>query len=156
MQSRTTNMARRRKSGRPGWHWLAPVGVAAMVAACGAPQHPILYPNSHFKDVGVEVSQTDITGCREMAEAAGATPEGAKSDKVANSTAKGAAIGSVGGAVAGAIAGRPGRGILVGAAGGATAGLVRELAKSSKPSEAYKLFVNRCLEDQGYEVIGWE
>lgn len=141
---------------RAAWRWVGLLGVAAGVAACDAPQHPILYPNEKFKDAGVEVSQTDVAGCREMAEAAGATPDGAKSEKVATSTAKGAAIGGVGGAVAGAIAGRPGRGTLIGAAGGATAGLVRELAKSSKPSEAYKLFVNRCLEDQGYEVIGWE
>jgi len=156
MQPTTLNGAGRGRAFRPVWRGFGVIGLVAVTAACSAPQHPILYPNDKFNDVGVETSQKDVEGCREMAEAAGATPDGAQSEKVATSTAKGAAIGGVGGAVAGAIAGRPGRGTLIGAAGGATAGLVRELSKSSKPSEAYKLFVNRCLEDQGYEVIGWE
>jgi hypothetical protein len=29
-------------------------------------------------------------------------------------------------------------------------------AGTSKPSQAYTNYVNRCLQDKGYEVTGWQ
>jgi hypothetical protein len=43
-----------------------------------------------------------------------------------------------------------------GAATGATAGAVHGTAKSAGPSPIYKSFVDRCLRERGYEVIGWQ
>ena len=65
----------------------------------------------------------------------------------------GAAVGAVGGAVSG---GGAGRGAAIGAAVGATAGAVTGTAKSVGPSPVYKNFVDRCLRERGYEVIGWQ
>jgi hypothetical protein len=71
---------------------------------------------------------------------------------VAKSTAKGAAVG---GAV-GAVTGRPGRGLAAGAAGGGAGGLTRGAMKSGDPDEIERRFVEQCLRDMGYKVIGWK
>jgi Glycine-zipper domain len=125
------------------------------LSACAGPR-PILYPNAHFQQVGESQAKQDIEACSEMAKAAGATPSQGKTGQVAGSTAVGGGIGAAAGAVGGAIIGRPGVGAMIGAAGGATGGLLRGLFRKSPPSEAFKQFVNRCLNERGYESVGWE
>lgn len=125
------------------------------MSACAGPK-PILYPNTHYQEVGAEAAERDIDQCSDMAKEAGAKPSQGKTGQVAGSTAMGGAIGSAAGAVGGAIVGSPGRGAMVGAASGATAGLLRGLFRKSPPSEAYKQFVNRCLKERGYDPVGWE
>lgn len=34
--------------------------------------------------------------------------------------------------------------------------VVSQYLKASKPSPIYKTFVNRCLSEKGYEIIGWQ
>ncbi len=129
--------------------------IILLVAGCAASK-PILYPNAHLQEVGKEVADRDIDECREMAKDAGATASQGKSGQVAGSTAVGGAIGSAAGAVGGAVVGHPGRGAMVGAASGATAGFLRGLFRRSVPSHAYKQFVQRCLQERGYDPMGWE
>jgi hypothetical protein len=45
---------------------------------------------------------------------------------------------------------------MIGAATGATAGAVYGAAKDVGPTNVYKGFVNRCLRERGYEVVGWQ
>ncbi len=71
---------------------------------------------------------------------------------VAVSTAKGAAVGGA----AGAVTGRPGRGFAAGAAGGGAGGLVRGAMKSGDPDQIERRFVEQCMRDMGYQVIGWK
>jgi len=129
--------------------------IILLVAGCAASK-PILYPNAHLQQVGKEVADRDIDECHEMAKDAGATASQGKSGQVAGSTAVGGAIGSAAGAVGGAVVGHPGRGAMVGAASGATAGFLRGLFRRSAPSNAYKQFVQRCLQERGYDPMGWE
>jgi len=114
---------------------------------------PILYPNTHLKTVGEVQAQKDIAECEVMAN------QYVKSDAgiaAAKSTAIGGAGGAVIGGAAGAVTGSLGRGIGVGAATGAAAGLVHGIIQTSKPSPIFKNFMNRCLHERGYEIIGWE
>jgi hypothetical protein len=129
--------------------------IVIFLTACAAPK-PILYPNSHYQQVGEAGAERDIAECSEMAKDAGARPSQGKAGQVAGSTAMGGAIGSAAGAVGGAVVGRPGRGAMIGAAGGATGGLLRGFFRKSPPSEAYKQFVSRCLKERGYDPVGWE
>ena len=126
----------------------------AVLAAC-APK-PILYPNAYYQQVGEAVAERDIAECSEMAKGAGAKPSQGKAGQVAGNTAAGGAVGSAAGAVGGAVVGHPGRGAMIGAASGATGGFLRGLFRRSPPSTAYKQFVNRCLQERGYEPVGWE
>lgn len=129
--------------------------IGFLLSACAAAK-PILYPNSHYQQVGEAAAEHDIAECSEMARDAGAKPSQGKTGQVAGSTAGGGAIGSAAGAVGGAVVGHPGRGAMIGAAGGATGGFLRGLFRKSPPSEAYKQFVTRCLKERGYDPVGWE
>lgn len=129
--------------------------IGVFFSACAAPR-PILYPNPHFQQVGETGVEQDIAECSALAKEAGAKPSQGKTGQVAGNTAGGGAVGSAAGAVGGAVVGHPGRGAMIGAASGATAGFLRGLFRKSPPSEAYKQFVSRCLEDRGYDPVGWE
>ncbi len=131
------------------------LAVAIFTAGCASPQ-PVLYPNAHYNRVGSEVAKRDIAECKELAGAAGASPGGDKATKTAKGTATGAAVGAASGAVGGAIRGNAGTGAAIGAASGATVGLLGSLIRTPKPSAAYVNFVNRCLRERGYELVGWE
>ncbi len=125
-----------------------------IVAGC-ATQRPVLYPNTKLKRVGNEVAQRDIDDCLRLAEQYGVSP--GRGDKVARGAGGGAAVGGATGAVAGAIGGRNvGDAAAAGAAIGGTAGAVRGAVRSDRPSEAYRGFVQRCLGERGYDVIGWQ
>jgi hypothetical protein len=133
----------------------APVLSLLLLAACGTPE-PVLYPNDHLAYVGRDAADQDIAQCRQMAETAGANPGEEKAGEMAGGTVVGGAVGGAAGAAGGAVLGSPGTGAAVGAATGAAAGFMRGLFKPSKPSQAYRSFVNRCLSERGYEVVGWD
>jgi len=125
-----------------------------IVAGC-ATQRPVLYPNTKLKRVGNEVAQREIDDCMRLAEQYGVSP--GRGDKVARGAGGGAAVGGATGAVAGAIGGRNvGDAAAAGAAIGGTAGAVRGAVRSDRPSEPYRGFVQRCLRERGYDVIGWQ
>ncbi|HEX9813525.1 MAG TPA: hypothetical protein VGB31_01105 [Myxococcota bacterium] len=129
---------------------------AALLFGCAGPR-PILYPNAHYQSVGKSVAQSDIEGCRMMADAAGANRDPDKVTRAARSTAAGGAIGGAAGAAGGAILGHAGRGAAVGAAGGAAAALMRAiLFQRPTTSQAHIAYVDRCLQDLGYEPVGWQ
>ena len=141
-------------------HGLAPalapaLAVALLLAGCGQ-QEPVLYPNDHLAYVGEDAADEDIDACRHMAESAGADRGEDKAGHAAGGAVAGGAIGGAAGAAGGAVVGRVGTGAAVGAASGAAAGFMRGLFKPSKPSQAYRNFVNRCLNERGYEVVGWD
>ena len=135
---------------------LAPVLAALLlVAACASPE-PVLYPNDHLAYVGKSAAEEDIDDCRDMAESAGANKGEGTGEQAAGGAVAGGAIGGAAGAAGGAVVGSAGTGAAIGAASGAAAGFMRGLFKGSKPSQAYRNFVNRCLGDRGYEVVGWD
>lgn len=129
------------------------------LTACSS-AHPVLYPNAHLKSVGKETADQDIEDCKQLAESAGADEGAGTGGRVATNTAAGAGIGAASGAVGGAIVGSAGSGSAIGAASGAVWGLLSSLYSAatgpSHPNQAYTNFVNRCLQEKGYEVTGWQ
>jgi len=131
------------------------------LSACSAAR-PALYPNDQYKTVGAARADTDITDCEakanEYVKSGGHGAEMAKEG--ARNTAVGAAVGGAAGAAGGAIYGDPAQGAAAGAAGGATAGLLGTMFgwmfRSSEPEPVYRSFVETCLRDKGYQVIGWQ
>jgi len=134
------------------------LAVAALVTAigCAGAPKPILYPNRHLDGVGKAAAERDIAECRELADAAGAHRDPSKVTDTARDTATGAAIGAVSGAAGGAIVGSAGRGAAIGAASGATAGLLRSIFRKKPVSQVHIAFVNRCLNERGYDTVGWK
>lgn len=139
---------------------LSAIFVVLTLAACSGAR-PVLYPNSHLESVGKEVAEQDIEACKQLAESAGAEEGSGKAGRVATSTAVGAGAGAASGALGAVISGASaGLGSMVGAASGAVWGLLTGLfhavVGSSQPNEAYTSFVNRCLQEKGYDVTGWQ
>jgi hypothetical protein len=130
-----------------------------LFSACSSTR-PILYPNDHMQSVGKEIAEKDIEACRELAKSAGAEEGSGKAGRVATGTVVGGGVGAAAGAVGGAISGSVGRGSMIGAATGAVwgllTGLFHAIAGPSQPNQAYTNFVNRCLQEKGYEVTGWQ
>lgn len=123
-------------------------------SGCSASKRPVLYPNDYYKKVGQTQAEADIATCQEQAkEYASGNVQGRE---MATESAKGGAIGAAGGAVGGAIAGSPGEGAAIGAAAGATTGLLGVLFRGAEPSGAYMGWVDRCLQEKGYQTVGWQ
>jgi hypothetical protein len=125
---------------------------ALLLGGC-APKRPVLYPNRTLEEVGYAAAERDIDNCLAFAEAYGleAQPEA----RTAKSTVAGGAIGGAAGAAAGAVRGNPGRRAGAVAAGGAAAGFMRGLFRWRDPDPIQARFVQICLREQGYQVIGW-
>ena len=138
---------------------LSIIGGLLLLSACSTAQ-PVLYPNSHLQSVGKDLAEQDIEVCRQLAETSGAEEGSGKAERVATGTVVGGGIGAAAGAVGGAISGAAGRGSMIGAATGAVwgllTGLYHAIAGPSQPNQAYTNFVNRCLQEKGYEVTGWQ
>ena len=129
------------------------VAMAVLMSAC-AKKRPVLYPNATYKAAGETVAQSDIDDCIQLAADHGHATDAGKN--VATSTVKGAAVGGAVGGAVGAVTGRPGRGLAAGAAGGGAGGLARGAMKSGGPDQIERRFVEQCLRDKGYKVIGWK
>ncbi len=122
--------------------------ILLMSYACSS--KPVLYPNQALKSAGKGQAQKDIDQCLADADTYLESP---KAKKILGSTGKGALFGGAVGAVTGALTGNFGQGLAHGAAIGGTAGAVGE---SISPDELKRSYVNRCLAEKGYQVLGWE
>lgn len=123
-----------------------------LALACAA-KRPVLYPDAHYRSMGIEVAEQDVYECIEFAKhEVGREPAGAK---MAKGAAVGGAVGGAAGGVAGAIRGGAGSRAGAGAAAGATVGLLGGIFRSRDPDPLFRNFVQICLADRGYRIIGW-
>ncbi len=111
---------------------------------------PQLYPNEKLKTVGKEASQKDIDKCIADAEE---YLESSKGKQVAKGAGFGATVGAAMGAVSGVFTGNFGKSLAQGAAIGAAGGGV---SSGLSPDQVKRNYVNHCLYDHGYQVIGWD
>jgi hypothetical protein len=126
-----------------------------MLAACAAAgKRPVLYPNAKVAQVGDAQAQKDIDACIALAERSGAPAQNV--GRAMGPAAEGAAIGAAAGAVGSVIrGGNVGESAAAGAAIGGTAGAVHGAFRAADPDPLHQRFVQRCLRDRGYDVIGW-
>ena len=128
------------------------LGMVLMLFGCGA-QRPLIYPDDHARKMGTVQADRDVAECERLADAYVKSHPG---EDVVRDTAIGGGVGAAIGAVGGAVAGGAGRGAAIGAATGATGGLLHGLFRASEPSPLYKRFVEQCLRERGYQVLGWD
>ena len=134
------------------------IGLIAILflVAC-ATNEPIIYQSKKTAQKGEANITRDINACRAEAEDKGLDPTRNSGGELAKNTVKGGAIGGTAGAVSGAAGGGSvGRNAKLGAAVGATATFVNGLFRASKPNSTYRRYVERCLADLGYDVVGWD
>ena len=143
---------------------LAPaIATSVVLAACAttgsgsSSARPVFYPNATLNKVGEAKAREEADACMAKAQSAGLTPD-EKTNAVAHDAARGAAIGGVAGSVGSLVTGRSlERSLEHGVAGAAVGGSVGAVAGAfkDKPNTTYRRFVQRCLTDKGFDVIGW-
>jgi len=120
-----------------------------VITGC-ASSRPVFYPNDQ------QAANHAIETCKARAEQAGISNVRYKTEQAVVNTTQGAAVGAVSGLVGGAFSGGLGIGAAIGAASGATIGLISSLFSVEEPNPTYQNFINRCLQERGYDVLGWE
>jgi outer membrane murein-binding lipoprotein Lpp len=126
--------------------------------AGSASARPVLYPNATLNRVGDAQGRMEVNACMARAQAAGLSPTQA-TNEVGRRAGEGAATAGVASVVGALISGRGGEGVMragaAGAAVGGSAGAVSGAFHNDRPSGIYRNFVQRCLGEKGFEVIGW-
>jgi outer membrane lipoprotein SlyB len=127
-----------------------------ILAGCAstAEVQPVLYPNARLQQAGRAAADQEIQECRQLARDHGVRET--RDGEVARKSAGGAAIGGAAGGAWGLVSGDAVERALAGAAAGAATGAVRGTLQSGETSPLFKNFVQKCLRDRGYEVIGWQ
>jgi len=140
-----------------------PVCLLSLLLLGCASARPVLYPNTKLERVGSEVAEVDVEECLILAEDAGAYRGGSeKAGDIAMDTATSAGAGAAAGAAGGAVRGGgragtwAGVGAAAGAAGAAVRGGLRWMFGRREPDGIKRAFVQRCLSERGYDVIGWK
>lgn len=133
------------------------VGCASSGAG-SASARPVLYPNAALNRVGDAQGRMEVNACLSRAQAAGLSPS-ENTSQVGRRAGEGAAVGGVASAIGALITGRGAEGMLrAGAAGsavGGSAGAVSGAFHNDRPNGVYRSFVQRCLNERGFDVIGW-
>ena len=131
------------------------IGLLVVLPAC-ATKRPVLYDNAKLKSVGRAAAEEDIKACLAKAKEAGL--EAKQGQRVAKDTARSAAVGAAAGGAAGAFSRgeSAGTGAAAGAAGAAAGGAVSSVFRSGEPDPTQKRYVEECLREKGYRVIGWK
>ncbi|TAJ52609.1 MAG: hypothetical protein EPN60_07310 [Nevskiaceae bacterium] len=129
-------------------------GLMAVVLTLGAcVAKPVFYPNAKYQATGAGGAQAAVAHCEQLAKSSGASGPSVGAGALGGA-AGGAAAGAVVGLAVGSVFGEPSKGAEAGAARGGAGGLIRGAARK-KPDEITRRFIERCVSEQGYEVIGW-
>lgn len=143
--------------------WAAPLAVLALLMGCAstgpnsASARPVLYPNATLTRVGEAQGRVEVDNCMARAAQSGLTAD-QKTNEVGRRAGEGAAVGGVASAVGALITGRSSDVLRAGATGaavGGSAGAVSGAFHNDKASPVYRQFVQRCLSEKGFDVIGW-
>ena len=141
----------------------AVLALTAVLASCAGTgpnspsAKPVLYPNATLNRVGEAQGRVEVDGCMSRAMQAGLTPD-QKTNEVGRRAGEGAATAGVASVVGALIMGRSSDVLRAGATGaaiGGSAGAVSGAFHNDKPNTTYRQFVQRCLSEKGFDVIGW-
>lgn len=129
----------------------------ASTGSGSASARPVLYPNAAFNRVGETQAQHEVAACQTRASTTGLRAE--ESNQVAQRAGEGAAVAGIASAVGALVFGRGAEGVLRAGAGGVAiggaAGATQAAVRGGRPNSVYRSFVQRCLSDKGFDVIGW-
>lgn len=120
---------------------------AFLIISCSST--PVLYPNHHYKEVGKEQADSDIKQCENEADEYLKSPE---AKKILKGAAEGSILGAIWGVVWGIFTGNW-IGVGIGAAAGAASGAA---VGAMSPDQLKQNYVDQCLANEGYRVIGWD
>jgi len=138
--------------------------VASSIVASGCTQsvgsslgltnkRPQFYPNDKLRSEGPAKAEAAAEYCMALADEYVKAPD--RWEKAATDGLTGAVVGTATGAVGGAVFSKAGRGAGAGAAIGGILGVLRGATTGKADNQSYQRFVERCLQQKGYETVGW-
>jgi hypothetical protein len=135
--------------------WLPLTAILFVMSGCASPQRPVLYDNAKLNKVGREAAESDIDACFARAGEAGVETQAGK--RAVKQTAGAAAVGAAAGGAAGAFSRSEsaGSGAAAGAAGAAAGTAVRATMNRNQLDPTERRYVEECLREKGYKVVGW-
>lgn len=138
-------------------HLMPAFATVLLLSSC-ASYRPILNDNAQYQKVGEAAAEADIDACMQKADA---FLEKHKEERAMKQAGREAVGGAVVGGVLGALTGRglegAAGGAVIGGAVGAGSGYVKEKSKDNlTPDELKQAYVQKCLQQKNYEVIGWK
>ena len=119
-----------------------------LLSACAS--KPQFYPNEKLKTVGKEGAEKDTESCQKLADEYMTSGKGRD---IASGAGKGAAVGAATGGVLGIFSKNILGGALIGGAVGTAAG---GTSSALSPDKVRRNFVDHCLQERGYHVVGWD
>ena len=131
--------------------------LALLLFSC-ASYRPILNDNEHYLKVGEAAAEHDIDLCLKKADD---FLEKHKSERAAKQAGREGVSGAIVGGIFGALTGHglegAAKGAAIGGAVGATGGYLGEKSKDNlTPDQLKQTYVQRCLNEKNYEVLGWK
>jgi hypothetical protein len=133
------------------------IATALLLAGCATPMaKPAFYPNAYFQRVGPAQAQADAQDCATLAQQSDLTA--VNKVEAGRSAAAGAAGVGAAGLVGSLLSGQKPdlKNIAAGAAAIGAAGAAATAAgQSVGGSNIYRQFVQQCLAERGYQVMGW-
>ena len=133
------------------------VAVASCASTAAGSSRPVLYPNAAYNRVGDVQAQNEVAACQSRASAAGLQAE--QGSRVAQRAGESAAVAGVAGALGALVFGRGTEGMMRSGVGGAAiggaAGATQAAVRGGQLNPVYRSFVQRCLSEKGFDVIGW-
>lgn len=130
------------------------LSLVALGACAHSSERPVLYPNRYLQAVGKVQAKRDVNECMDLAEQYEVKRH--KDSEVGKKAAGGALIGGAGAGAWGLFRGDAAERAAAGAAAGAATGAAQGVLQSTELSPTFRRFVQRCLQERGYEVIGWD
>lgn len=121
-----------------------------LISITSCASKPVLYPNGKYENVGEKIAQEDIDKCMVKADK---FLKSSKGKQIVKSAGSGAFVGAAMGIVSGLIFGDVKRAVTSGAAVGGVAGAA---GGAISPDQLKQAYTNKCLRDQGYEIVGWD
>lgn len=134
---------------------LTKVIFAGMLGLCGCATRatPDYYPNEKFRHSTSTERYAAEARCSELADQYVKEPN--RYREIVKEGLVGGVIGAGTGAVGGAVFSKAGRGTGAGAAVGSIVGVLHGLKQMNEHSPSYERFVEHCLSQEGYKIIGW-
>lgn len=118
---------------------------------------PIFDENQKFLNVGKKIAYKDFEICRDKADK---YLDDYKAKRIVNEASRKAILGSILGGISGLIFGNSTQSLIKGAMGGAIVGgayggISSASAGSLTNDEIKQRYITKCLNQNGYEIIGW-
>lgn len=128
--------------------------LSLLTACASGAKRPLFYYSSYSEPVDKAQSDLDTDECMAMARQAGVREH--RDGQVGKNAATGAVLGGIAAGAWSLIRGNGGESLVAGAVAGGATGAAKGAIDSTGQNPTFRRYVERCLGERGYDVIGWD